>query len=567
MYLLKTLNAFFGIAFIVIGFFLPSFDFVHVLQAPGDDAYLIIQGHWVVSGGLSLFVASSQHKTASAYWATIIWGFLNYWLAGHTIFGQHWDFLWVFALPALTTLNFIQLLKQNEAVHIDEQEDLHLVGQSDEYSEIPPDYFPVNATGSSTALFGIAKLIVGIGFSIAFMSLLFFYMALIEVIILKGARIEFQEIPSSFGTEFYNAILTVVSTAVIYIVLMITQVVFEKLAISDQRQIADDANRSLSLQERKFIEKSLYSLVDYLEAVKFPRWYMFIQWLSIPPMIAFMMAVPMTVIVFQTAFVDSVQLAGLTKDVVIVDSGPALIGGALSGGLFGVGVFWSMMQWLGGRFRSIGEYLHANTGWNSFDNSARAIHDYGKIFTRQVRLRRYTTDHPVDPQQVIFDAFNEHAGVVYKTTIFLAVAMCLFTILDMNWRRVSHIDGFHYSDYLEFQGHDLTLDDVTSVDLRCFRSEADDDGVAKLGVDYVLVFSNHVQSDFLRDEIDGALLSKVEKVDAVLTQRGVPFDQALRQGKFLFRNQEGFMADCEQALADEYEPEIAGRIWRLVNRE
>lgn len=567
MIFLKPLNAFFGIAFIVIGLFLPTFEFVHILQAPGEDAYCIIQGHWILTGVISVWAARSNRNSQLGASLVLMWAIVNIWLAGSALVGKHWSFLWVLSFPALTALNYIQMLQQDNVIDSDGQENSVDDELRDEHSVIPADYFEIHSTNGGGALLGILKIISSITLSIGFIVVFFFYIALIERIIFDGASVVIKNIPSALGGAFYSVLYIIIISAVVYSIVLVAQVFFEKLAIAGGQQTADDTNRALSLEERKFIEKNLYALEEHLESVKYSPFLAFVPWLSIAPMIVLMIGIPSLNVLLQSVFVNPVQLAGLSEETVISKLGPAYIGGVVFGGLFGTGLFWSCLQWLGQRYSSLGEYLHAKSGWNSMNNNPRSIHDYGKIFTRFVRLRRYSADQQIAPREFIFDAFNEHASLVYKSTIVLAVAMCLFTYLDINWRRIAHTGGLHYSGYLEFQSHSLTLSDVKSVKLRCFRFNKGDDGIAKLDTGYVLVFGNNMQMDLLTSEIEDALLNKVEYVDAELQHRDIPFERASRAGDYLFRDRPGFVEDCEDAVLTDYPPEISGRIWGLLNRE
>ena len=144
------------------------------------------------------------------------------------------------------------------------------------------------------------------------------------------------------------------------------------------------------------------------------------------------------------------------------------------------------------------------------------------------------------------------------------MATIVFTALDVNWRRVVHAEGVHYSPYLDFRSFDLTFEDVAEVRLRCFLYGKNDDGVRKPGVGYDIVFKNGIVAYLLEGEIDLVLLDKTEAADVKLRELGVPFTRADRAGALVLRGFKGYWPDCDGAVLSKYDSSIRDRLGRLI---
>lgn len=201
------------------------------------------------------------------------------------------------------------------------------------------------------------------------------------------------------------------------------------------------------------------------------------------------------------------------------------------------------------------------------NSQPRTLESYAKIFTRFVRKRLYSPERKVSPQQFIHDAYDEFSGFLYKATVVLGIATVVFTALDVNWRRIVHTEGFHYSPYLDWRSHDLTLDNVVGVELRCFLYDEGDDGERRPGVGYDIVFSNGMRPNLLEAELSEELLDKVEAIDGDLTIHGTPFSRAERAGRILLRDIEGYRSDCREAVLPKLNDNLRARVGRLLRVE
>ena len=561
---LKALNSALGLVFCAIGLFLPSVEFIRVLQAPGDHAYLLIQGHWIAAGAISIWSAHSKKRSLLNLSVVFIMATVSGFLAVIAILGNHWDFSWIFAFAALSVLNIVQLDADFRLADAADKEDAVHDELVTDQSKIPPDYFEIRSPGSAGMIHGILNIVLLTVLPAGAVIGVFFYIDLMANVIFHGSEVDLEKVPSDLIADFSSILHIILVSAAVYLIILIIQLIVEKLATTSREQTSDDVNRALSLQERTFIWNHLDKLQDHRKFVKYPRVFVVMYWSSVAAGLVLMIGVPAANAILQVLLFDPVKLAGLSQGVVITALGPAFVGGVVFGVLFGAATSVSIFQWLGKKHPLFGEYLHSKVGWNSMSNKARTIHEYGKIFTRFVRLRRYEPDQLIEPRNFLFDAFNEYAQVTYKVTLWLAVAMCVFTVLDVNWRRVAHTEGFHYSSYLDLRAHDLSLDEVISVKLKCFRFNEDDNGVAQLGTGYVLVFANNIKVDLLGRAIDEEVLAKVEHVDAALRRNDVSFERVKRLGNLLLRDRTGFIAECEDAVSVEHPPQIADRLWGLI---
>lgn len=561
--LFKALNALGGIACVLIGIFLPHLDFIFVFQSPGDDAYKLIQAHWIAAGVISLLVARSNRSGRLSAALLLAWLMLNGWIGGKALLTGDPRLFWTLGFPVLAILNYAQLLVQDEPAGTDEPVQTTPQPSEDEPS-IPADVYELKSASPLGAVLGVFQIILTVALQIILMVLFFFYGTLLTRILFEGASLDFSKIPGALGGVFWKLLYIPIIVVAVYSIVFLIQILVEKLALNSAAKDVHDVNRALSLPERKFIEGSLQKLEAYLAEVKYPAAYGWIFWPSVIFLIGAFIVTPLLIVFFEAAFFNAVRISGVPAANVISSLGPAFVGGAVFGFLFGSIFYWALFQWLGMRRPNFGEFLHAKRGWNSMNSEARSLDAYAKILTRFVRKRRYSPDQAFDASQFIRDAFAEFAGFVYKSAIVLGIATVLFTTLDVNWMRVVHTGGIHYSPYLDLRSHDLTLDDVVKVELRCFLYDADDDGERSPGVGYDVVFSNGMRGYLLEDEDDAEVLAKVEAVDAQMRRRGVPFVHAKHAGPVILRGVNGYWPDCRSTVLPKLEADIRPRIAALL---
>jgi len=386
-------------------------------------------------------------------------------------------------------------------------------------------------------------------------------------IVFEGMSVDLSRIPEALGDALVKILYIPAVIVLVYSAVFLTQVLLEKFALGSGSSGPDDANRALSVQERRFIGMHLEKIETYLSEAKYPWFYGWFFWPSLVFMMGSIIGFPFLVTVVEAEFFNALDVAGFSEQRVISYLGPAYIGGALFSFLFGCALYWAALQWLGSRYRRFGEYLHSRWGWNSMNTQARPLAAYAKIFTRFVRRRRYHPEQDIEPQQFLFDAFNEFSGLIYKSTIVFAVATVVFTSLDVNWRRIAHVEGFHYSPYFDYRSFDLTLDDIVEIELRCFLYGENDDGERKPGAGYDVVYSNGMRGYLFDSEIDDDLLTKIEAVDAKLSARDIPITRAKHAGRLFLRGIDGYRPDCAETVLPKFEPDIRDRVGALIRIE
>lgn len=556
----KTLNALGGAACVLIGVMLAQLDFIFVHQSPGDDAFTLIQAHWVAVGAISLIVAAS--KRFARFWIALllVWIMLNGWLGGKALLVADPNFLWVLVFPVLAVVNYAQLLAQDESGDSDEAQ----IENQEHESAIPADFYEVRSPSPAAAVHGVLQIILLVALQIGLLVFFFFYGELMVRVIFDGASVEFARVLNVLGGAFVKILYIPVIIVVVYSIVFLGQLIIEKMAVGGRTAEADDVNRALSLQERNFIETHLHEIDDYISEAKFPAFYGWLYWPSIFGMIGFFIGLPVLIVFLEAIFFNAIEVSGIPEDTVISSLGPAYVGGVIFSFLFGATFYWAGFQWLGARYRRVGEYLHMRWGWNSMNAEPRPLAAYAKIFTRFVRKRRYSPEHRVSAQQFIHDAYDEFSGFLYKSTVVLGIATVLFTALDVNWRRIVHTEGLHYSPYLDFRSFDLSLDDISRVELRCFLYGENDEGDRNPGVGYDVVFSNSMRANLFDPELSAALLDKVETIDGGLILRETPTSRAERAGAVFLRSIDGFWPDCRETVLPKLESGVRDRVGGLL---
>ncbi len=560
----RILNALGGLACILVGVFLARLDFIFVHQAQGSDAFTLIQAHWIAVGVISILISRSSSGGQFLASLLLVWLFLNGWLGGKALLVGDPRFSWVLVFPVLAFLNFFQFLAQDELSESgDELQEVEATPLAHEPG-VPADYYELSSTSPAVMVKGVLLIVLVVALQIAAMAFFFFYGTLLVRVIFEGASIDFTQVSDAFGGAIWKILYIPVIIAAVYSIVFLVQIVIEKAAIGGGSSNGEDVNRPLSLEERTFIERTLSGIGSYISETKFPPFYSWLYWPSIIAMIGTFIGLPVLVVAFEYMFFDPVALSGVPEGSVITALGPALIGGVVFSFLFGSMCFWAFVHWMGARYRSFGEYLHMRWGWNSMNSEPRPLESYAKILTRFVRKRRYSPDRAVEPREFIHNAYDEFNGIIYKSTIALGIATVLFTALDVNWRRVTHTGGMHYSPYFDFRSHDLALDDIVGVQLRCFLYNENDGGERNPGVGYDVIFSNGLYGYLLDGDLDNELLDKVESIDSQLRSRDLQFTKAQHAGPVILRTIDGYWSDCAETVLPKLEADIRPRVAALI---
>lgn len=564
--LFKAVNALAGMTCVFVGVLLPQVELIHISQSPGEGAYLLIQAHWIAIGGVSLLVSRSSEVNQLWVALLVTWGLLNGWLGAEALLHGEPAFFWVLIFPAVALLNFLQASSPGDS-GADESHKAEDAQAHDHELNIPADFYELKSSSPATAVMGVLQIALVAVIQITVMVLFFFYGALMVRVLLESASVDLLKIPSTLWDVFLKILYIPTIIAAVYSVVFLIQIVIEKMALTGGESASGDANRALSHQERTFIEQNLQKIKAYIEEIEFPSFYAWSYWPSAIGCIAMFLAFPASILWIESEFFNAVKVSSIPEANVISALGPALVGGAVFGFLFGAAVYWGGYHWLGVRYPGYGEYLHIRRGWNSMSAEPRAFAAYAKIFTRFVRKRRYDVEQVIEPSQFIRDAYAEFSGLIYKSTVVLGLATVLFTYLDVNWRRIDHLAGLHYSPYLDFRSHDLSLDDAVKVELRCFLYEEDDDGERAPGVGYDLLYSNGMRGYLLQGKINPELLSKIETIDERLRGRGIPFVHAKRAGLVILRGLDGYWPDCAETVIPKLEADVRPRVAKLIRAD
>ncbi len=571
---IRGLNGLLGIVLIVAGLTLAHIPFIVIEQAPTSDSFRLLQFHFILTGVTSLLVARSRENARFVLLLAFYLAGINFWIGGCAIFAGQIEHLWTLIFSVVGSFNLGQLFTQpddgagEESASLNNGEndrvDEGLDDNEDFYPLIRPDIWKIESPGAGgliKSIFGVALYISAV---ILIITLIFLYGKLLQMVIFDDAVISFARIGKSLITAFSEQWPIIAAYVVVLGSVYIIQAIFTTFSAKSDLGQSDDVNRALNDQERRYLADGLQAILDYLKNKSFgvfPR-IALVAFVALP--ITTMLAAPFLLYFFEEYMFTHAVAARLEGLNVLVQNGPAFFGGLAAAFFFGVAIGWATIQWIGGSHILLAQYLQAKAGWNSMSSSDRTAGDHLKILTRFVRLRRLDVKEEFLPGDFLYQAFRERAGLVYRTTMFLGLMTIIFTTADIRWFQIVHTEGIHYSRYLEPWETQVELGDVDRVELRCFRFDADDDEVAKLGVGYRLKKTGKFSVEVLwHEERTPEFLDRLDTLDASLQEAGVPFVRAPRAG-ILWGGKSGYLDDCGAQVLSDIEPPVAARLIKLL---
>jgi hypothetical protein len=559
---MRYINGLVGLGLILLGFSLASAPVFGIAQAPGTDAFHLIQFHFLIAGLSSVLVARSERNSQLGVSLSLMLLTVNIWIGGIAIIQGDVEFLWVLIFPVVSILNAVQVFNQDDLVEPDDIEQ-----KEDEAgdNEFIPENFGAITTPQSRSVFGallrLAIIIPAMFFAVA---LAFFYIELLQRVIFETATIDFVRLLAALVALARELWLYAAIYVVVYAGVILVQALTSTVAARSDLILADDANRRLSQRERQYIQSSIEALGDYLEGKSYgatPRVLM-IVFFALP--IGLMVGVPVLVLLLEELLAEGVQAHAAKNLVVLLSNGPAYLGGGISSSFFGIGVGWSLIQYIGARNKNVAEYLHAKAGWNSMETRERTLDEHLKILVRFVRLNRLSTDEAFQPSNFVYRAFREREKAVYQVTAVFGLLASVLTVADVHWFQIVHSEGIRYSRYIDFRPNNIGFSELDRVELQCFRYKPDDNGKTKLGVGYVLIRDGMVSVNVLRGEaLTPEYLRQVQALDEKIKALGIPIIDAEHSGNLL-GERSGNVENCQEALDSEFDRDIAKRLSSLL---
>lgn len=570
----RWLNVVFGAALIAAGLLLTKISVIEIAQPPTSDAFHLLQFHFVLTGVTSLFVARSRGDELFVAIFLLFVVIINFWIGGIAIFSRVAEHIWTLIFPIVSFLNLGQIFTQpNVAAHEkteshsgieNEIAEVEFEDIEDFYPLIRPDIWEIKSFGIGDIVKSVLWATLYVPALLLIATLIMVYGNVLQAVIFDDANISFARAGSALLRGFIEQWPLIAVLTVTLGITFLIQTIFSSIAAKGDLRRSDDVNRALNDEERRYLADSLKAVLEYVKNKSFGAFPRLVLVIFGPLPIVTMLAAPFLIISFEGYAAEKAMTARFEGLDVLVQNGPALVGGAAAGFLFGIAAGWALLQWVGGRHFLLAQYLHAKVGWNTMSSQERSVGDHIKILTRFVRLRRLNPEKEFRPDEFLYRAFREREQLIYRTAMILGIATALFTMADMCWFQVVHTQGVLYSNYLTPFEKQLEFSAFDRIELRCFRFDKGDDGVARLATGYRLKKDGEVSVDILMDaEETPDYLDRLEAVDARLQSAGVPFVRARRAG-LLWAGKTGYLEDCGDQLKADYEPAIAARLARLL---
>ncbi|MEE2690713.1 MAG: hypothetical protein VX640_04135 [Pseudomonadota bacterium] len=559
--LLAALNGALGAVLIAAGLLLGELPYPAIVQAEGGDAFRLVQFHLCLTGFtllLALRFAGAQRAAALTIFSVNM-------LLALELFGR-WEpsFYWVAALPASSLLgcSYWILVERKAMAGSGEESVSSPIESGDEETLVPEDFGAIEPSLGLTRSYFLFAVILTAG--IVASSAMLMYLGLLNAVIFDGVEIAFERLASGLaGVITANAWLIATNVIVLGGAMIIRAFLSAVAARSDVGAVAD-ANRPLSMAERRFIPEYVDGLTAYIEKRAFglvPRAVLLVWFGLLIVLMSGALVLTMIVEDLVGARLFSVRAQGAA---VIHYGGPFLIGGAASAAALGAAASWAFVQYLGGRFPKIAAYFYVHGNWNTFKPSGRTSMDYAKDLARLIRLRMIDVGSGIGFERFLWLGFRAREAMVYKILAFLILLLFAAFALDVGKYELVHENGVRYSKYFDFSSKEAAFSDLDRVELRCFRSEPDGDGSGALTLEYILVKDGAFRIDLLDKEIDGRRLEKLEDLDRILRSATVEKAHASRAG-WLFGRKSGFLSTCAEEIDKDYPPETAARLKTLLD--
>jgi len=565
---LELLNALFGGALVLFGVLLAQQPWIEIAQPPNSDAFRLIQFHFLLTGGFVLIGLKKEMRTGVlGSFAMLLLG-ANLWIAYLALVSGKAQLLWPVAFAAVSGINLAYLFATDSLKEEKVKED-------ETAEEIGDGLIPANfGVANSGAQFRGALILLGwIALIIGLTAALFFfgsiYMTLLKAAIFDSSEISLapivENLKSGAGDDaLARAVIAIAATIVVYGGMFLIEALVNFLLKSRQTSRGIDMDRSLTQEERVYAGESIRSLADYLDSRRYGGMWPSLYAFGVVGLILSFMAVPAGIALTERiadARLELVRAGGVEP---IFYSGAIYLGGIVGGFFAGMLFFWSIIQFLGARYREFGEYLFAKAGWNSVNGRPRNPDEFLWVLVRHIRIGAIDIGKQFKPSAFLYAAFRERESLIYKSTALSVALAAVLTAADLARYEMVDESGVSYSKYFRFASRHVDLADLDRVELRCFLFSPDKKGKVNLGVSYILVKEGGFRIDLLDGaESDPARMTRLEALDARLSASGVKAGRARTAG-FLQGDKPPFISSCAPEIEARYDPHIAPRLIRLL---
>jgi hypothetical protein len=571
---LRLLNGALGTAMIIAGLALARLPWIDVVQAPGSDAFRLIQFHFILTGAFSIWALTTAKRDGVMGRLVLLLFGGNGWLGYLALASQDTGLLWPLAFFVVTAVNLAYLLA-TDAKEADAEDASAVAPKGDAAVDglIPAD-FGVTLAGAQfrSALLSLGAIGLTIGAVIAMLFCGAIYMTLLKASIFDKSDVSFSRLIANLrhgaGEEvMIKATIIIAVTLVVYAFVFLGGAIVNAVLKNKHSKSGADLDRDLTREERLYAENSLTALAEYLDARTYGGVWRILHVVGVIGVIAAFIAVPAALYWMEAAVDPFLKVARAGGSEPLYYSGALYVGAAVGGFFAGALMFWSLYQLLGAFFPEFGEYLFARAGWNSMNNRPREPIELLWVLVRQIRSKALDIEKPFDPAAFLYGAFRERESIVYKSTILAVVSAGILTFADLKRYEIVDDSGVSYSKYFQFASRRVDFVDIDRVELRCALLGPDDNGNVNLGASYILAKDGEFRIDLLDgDERNSDGLARLEALDARLSSLGAPLARAERAG-FLQGNRSSFVSTCAKEIEDRYSAEIAPRLIRLLRVE
>lgn len=331
---------------------------------------------------------------------------------------------------------------------------------------------------------------------------------------------------------------------------------------SIHRRRHERANRQLSSWEVAYIESSADKVATYASSKKFPMFFGGAYWVGSLSGLLLCMAIWAGIPALVLGFIDPLFEAYRSQDSnLLIYKGGA--GASLLIGIFtGIVAIAAAMQ-ISYRFApNLVEYAYLKGNWNSLSSEDPDIATFANKIGRFVRLGLLDPAKEFDVHRFLILAFREYEKLLYWIFGILTFLTFWFLSLDANHYHLFAKDRIIYSNYFSYLSHQLTYNDIQSINLRCYVFV--DDGKAELNLSYIVVLPDQKEIDvigsktFSSDDLD-----KLERIDELVRAQGIPFKRVRYYG-WPMADKIAYQDNCESEINTVYDSKTAQRVARLL---
>jgi len=565
---LRLLNSALAIAMIVAGTALAYLPWINVAQAPGSDAFGLIQVHFLLTGAFSLWAVSSARRDGLIASFSLLMLGLNAWLAFLALIAPDKALLWAVIFAVVSAVNYGFLLV-SDVKTAEPGESLAAPPDpeaADDDGLVAPDYGaakPIASDGRAQAAVMLIVLQIGLTLALLFFGAL--YGALLKEVIIERNEISVAKLIESLaGGAANEALIIIVVTVAAYGVLHAVAAIISWLIKNKDGRGPGAFDRLLSRAERDYISNARLALERYLEALTYKPLWRALYVAGVIGVIVSFTATPLAVVMLETMIDELLRRSGAAGGAALHYAGALYIGGVVGGFFAGGGLLWSLFQWLGARYPQFGEYLFAGAGWNSLNNRPRTLEELVFVLVRHVRAGLLDVQKPFEPFVFLVGSFRERESIVYKSTAWAVIATVFLAAADLTRFELVDERGVTYAHYLQMSSRRVEFSELDRIEVRCVLYRPDKQGRINLGLDYLLVKDGAFRIDLLSDfESDSGRLARLEALDAELARLGVSVMRAATAG-FLQGERVSFIATCSEEISARFEAPVAARLGKLL---